>query len=157
MKLTDGKITGELTMKVWDGKQYRPECSQDIIDYKRYDARAEAFVIGENDWEFLFDYLHDWEQYADEDTIQHGYAFWDVERFYNIKFEPCLCIIDNCGTEIFEEIVESEADADLVWEALTKVDKKRRKAFDLAEVIPVWESESNVFMHNVIGIVKTYK
>lgn len=81
MKLTDGKRTVEIEMRIWDDKFCRlgPDFSDDYFqDCRRlYDDEADAYIV--DDVDYCIDYANDW---------KHGVGdFYDESNFEDLTEE----------------------------------------------------------------------
>lgn len=72
MKLTDGKMTVEITMKMWDGNSYGPDWSHDFFEAGSLEKDEETGAYIVEDVEYCMDAAEDWQNYCwegdDEET-----------------------------------------------------------------------------------------
>ena len=62
MKITDGKTTKEITMKIWQNGQWSPSFERDFFDAGGlpYDEETDTYTV--DDVEYLIDQANDWQQ-----------------------------------------------------------------------------------------------
>lgn len=160
MRITDGTLFANVTMQIWDGNSYSPDFAEDIIDYDVYDSNAEAYGIS-GTLEDVLNYLEDWKEYQDEATINAG-EHEPGERVYSFEVEPFYMVYDDCGTEVFEDIISSDSEADVIaevdhtWDRMTKTDKARRNAYELVLARQVVD-EFGGLSYSILKTIKKYK
>lgn len=62
MKITDGKKTVEITMKIWDGSNWGPRWEKDFFEAGGlpYDEETDAYTV--QDVDYCVDQANDWQQ-----------------------------------------------------------------------------------------------
>ena len=82
-RLTDGKITVEITMNEWTGNGYTPDWSHDFfaVGGLKYDDESDAYKV--EDVEYCIDQARDWQNavgdYLEYDDVDTSDRNVDVE------------------------------------------------------------------------------
>ena len=84
-RFTDYKSIVDLEIKNWDDHAigYSPDCSQDMIDYEKYDNDLCMYVV--QDVAGLIEYAKDWERYETEDDANSDYSERDYNKAHGIE------------------------------------------------------------------------
>ena len=83
-RLTDGKITAEITMNTWHGNGYTPDWSHDFfaVGGMEYDEETDAYKV--EDVEYCIEQAHDWQNaigdFLEEDDVDTSDR--NVEVYY---------------------------------------------------------------------------
>lgn len=93
MKLTDGKTTVEITMKMWDGNSYGPDWSHDFFEAGNLEKDEETGAYIVEDVEYCVSVVEDWQNYCwegdDEETMARDEAA-GLERAAFFDYEDSM-------------------------------------------------------------------